>query len=214
MATKQTTSFNLENVPGVLNSCEMHGKRAKRSANPDAAPTREKRIDLTLDVTDGKFAPVLERCWPGSDLLIKGMAGAKSAAQDLVSRARMGELSLKVFSGDGATKVFDIQVAKPLGRPTLRIGKAAEKVLLNVRVVGPIASDLLRTIDDHCEADVYVSIAVAQTDLEDHVSAHTIDGEIVEDGNGQALAKPPVKTTRRGKTNGTQVEVSFDEAIV
>lgn len=170
-------AFNLESVPAVLHRCEMHGKFAKRSEGEHVAPTREKEVTLSLDVTDKRFASILDECWPGADHLIKAMAGADSSAQDLVSHRKMPSVRLRVFEVDGQTEVFAIGVARSKGRPTLRIAPRAAKVQLVVKVVGPIASTLLKTIDEHCEADVYVDIGAVQTTVGDFIDGQTDDGE-------------------------------------
>lgn len=195
-------SFALEKVPGTLHSCEMHGKRPKKSTgNPDHAPAREKKIAISLDLSDKKFAQVIDDTWAGADHLMKGMSGRDNApAQDIVSHKKFAELRVRVWSADGKSEVFAIQNARALGRPTLRIGAGAAKVHMSLRCVGPIASERLKTIDDHTEADVYVDVAVAQTDLED-----VIDGEHgADEGHGTALTKP---RPRRGKRGSSHVNV-------
>lgn len=207
-------SFVLQKVPAVLHSCEMHGKRAKR-ANADQAPSREKRVALSLDVTDKKFSRILDEAWPGSDLLIKAMSGADSAAQDIVSRRKMQDVSLKVWAFDGTTQIFAIDVARAMGRPTLRIGQAAAKVQLSLRLVGPINGTFLKAIDDHCEADVYVDVSIVQSHIDDFIDGENAEGSpddkaiaVVGRGKGKGAKGGP-------KANGkVTLDVSEPGAIV
>lgn len=194
-------SFNLSNVPATLHACEMHGKRAKKTAaNTNAAPMREKLVVLGLDVTDQRFAKMLDECWPGSDLLIKDMAGKSAQAMDLISRKKMGEVRVRVVAVDGETEVFAIPVARAKGNPTLRIGPNADFVRMTLRLVGPIASEKLGTIDGYCEADVFVDVGACQTDLSD-LPPGVVDGEV--------QPPKPKATTRRGRGK-TTVDIDSD----
>jgi hypothetical protein len=201
---EERVSFNLEKVPAVLHSCELHGKRAKKTTgnNDGKPPAREKKIALTLDVSDDKFRRMLDECWPGSDLLVKAMSGENAPAQDLVSRKKMADVRIRVVAVDGKTEVFAIATARSLGRPTLRIGESAKKVQLSMRVVGPIASDNLRQIDDHCEADVYVDVGVAQTDIDDHIDGESVDAA----ADSPHAVTPPKRTARRGGKTHVHVD--------
>ncbi len=160
----------IEKAPGVLKACEMHGKKAK-SDDSGKAPARAKRIDVTLDLSAKKYAEHLEEFFPGYDLLSKAMSGVNAtAAQDLVSHAKVGECSFEMTSPDGSTEVFTIDTAQVKGRLTLRISKAAAKTEMNLRLVGNIARAKLSTIDDWIGADGRFTVQTLQMDIEDEAN--------------------------------------------
>lgn len=206
-------SFNLERVPATFHSYEGHGKRAKRSDGDNKAPSREKKIAVTLDLTDKRYRAILDEAWVGSELLVKAMSGADSAAQDIVSHRKLPELRVRVMEVDGKTEVFSIATARALGRPTLRVLPGGAKVLMSMRFVGPISRDKLPTLDDHCEADVLIDVGAVQTTVDDHIRDRQAEAD--DDDSG----KPPIsrrtkKTPKSGKTTSLAVNEPLNLTLV
>jgi hypothetical protein len=159
--------FIIEGAPARIISCEMHNKQAKKGdADMGKAPSREKKLVVEMDLSHEDFMPVLDERFPGVDLFTKEMAGKESDAMQLVAQRALGEIVVEAVAIDGKTPVFKIDVAKTKGKPTLRIAKKAEKILMTCVFVGSLPKTTLHLIDDYLGADIVMRIAEVQQEFD------------------------------------------------
>jgi hypothetical protein len=160
--------FVIEGAPARIMSCEMHNKQAKKAdAEMGKAPSREKKIVVELDLSHADFMSVLDEKFPGVDLMAKRMSGTDAAAMQVVASKKLGDVAIEcTYVDDARSEVFKIDVAKPTMKPTLRITKKAEKILMTIVVVGSLPKAILQRIDDALGADVAVNVREVQAEFD------------------------------------------------
>lgn len=188
--------FEISGVPGTITEAKRKSG-ASRRMDDDHAPTHERTVSCLLDVSDERFRLPLLALFPGCDFLARSMAQEEGGSAAVLRMAKkLPEVSVVCADASGA-EVFRAQVARPRGKPELRIAAGAERMEVPIALVVSLPREAVQRVDDAVGVDLVFNVAVAQPDL----PAPAADGDI----------KAPRKR-KKGETVTVEVEAPANGA--
>lgn len=168
-----TFEFNL--APAVIESVSF-AKAKPKSVNDDGAGV--KKLKFLIDVTDEEMLEAVMPLFSGmiDDHTMQRVAKESGPGFEVRSKKKLGISVVKVHaSSDNDTVKLLIETPNArVERPKLIIGEAAKQAWLELNVEMAIPKTSLGVIDDYFKADVFISVANAQMDLEDAVKLKTV----------------------------------------
>lgn len=167
-------NFELSKIPGQLTGVAFSQRKPKGAGGGTA--TKTDKLKFRLDVYDPERMAAVQRFHPGSDMLAKQISADDAPGQKLSAVRKLGDVNIKVHDIGGSLLLEGIGAKGDA--PKMTIGDQAKTTTWDLTVEVALPPEKARLLKDYYRADVFVSLANAQVEIED--------------------AKKPPKTTRRG----------------
>lgn len=164
-----TFEFNL--APSTIESVSF-AKSKPKSVNDSGAGV--KKIKFVVDVTDEEMLDEVMPLFSGviDDKTMQRVASEQGQGFEVRSKKKLGMSMIKVHApgeDESSLKLLMEATNARVGQPRLVIGKEAKQVWLELTIEMAIPKANLAVVDDYFKADVLLSVANAQLDLEDEV---------------------------------------------
>lgn len=188
-------SFDLSKAPGRMERITF-AKSKPKSANDEGAGV--KKLTVWVDLSKGQL---LKKCAPlFSDVIdehsAQRIASVHGAGMEVRSKRKLGVSNVKIHDTEGVV-LFESAIAR-VERPKVVIGKEAKTVWLVLVIEMAIAKKSIPILDDYFKADILVSVAVAQLDLEDEANSKAAQKQKdIADRKAAGAAKAAAKTAAK-----------------
>ena len=167
--TGHTMTIDIQSAPGSIKWFKPTASSTRGATEGDGPPSRLTSIDILLDLSDATFAGARDRIVPGIDAVVDALAlTGRSQGVEAKSHASLAPVTVRVqVNGELVLDAIGVRVA---GKPMLRVSAKGDRVSMPLRVVCPMTTEMLSTLNDHLGVDVTVTAMTTQLDLEDMAS--------------------------------------------
>jgi hypothetical protein len=165
-------AFEISKAPARIERVTF-AKSKPKSANDEGAGV--KKITVWVDLSKGGLLKKTAALFSDAidEATAQRIASAQGAGMEVRSKRKLGVTVVRIHAPDGGV-LFESAQAR-VERPKIVFGKEAKSVWLVLVAEMAIAKKAIPILDDYFKADVLVSAAVAQLDLEDEAKAKADD---------------------------------------
>lgn len=155
-------NFEIDKNPATLSGVAFSERRPKGAGGGVA--TKTDKLKLRLDVFDPERHAKVLCFFPGSDAMAREIAKEETHGCEIRSQRKLGDVLIKVFDVTGSL-LFEGTGAKG-EQPRMYIGERAKTTTMEILVEVALPTEKSRTLKDYYRADVLVSVANAQKEME------------------------------------------------